>query len=85
MILLLLFSIYIIKKIVNNDENLSSNENISKSSNLNPVTDFELINDFIIDKTNSGSLDVDPPYMVKIISRKNDVWIKDRDRFNSSY
>ncbi len=76
MILLLLFSIYIIKKIVNNDENLSSNENISKSSNLNPVTDFELINDFIIDKTNSGSLDVDPPYMVKIISRKNDVWIR---------
>ena len=76
MILLLLFSIYIIKKIVNNDENLSSNENISKSSNLNPVTDFDLINDFIIDKTNSGSLDVDPPYMVKIISRKNDVWTR---------
>ena len=76
MILLLLFSIYIIKKIVNNDKNLSSNENISKSSKLNPVTDFELINDFIIDKTNSGSLDVDPPYMVKIISRKNDVWIR---------
>ena len=76
MILLLLFSIYIIKKIVSSDENLSLPKNISETSNLNPITDFELINDFIIDKTNSGSLDVDPPYMVKIISRKNDIWMR---------
>ena len=76
MILLLLFSIYIIKKIVSSDENLSLPKNISETSNLNPITDFESINDFIIDKTNSGSLDVDPPYMVKIISRKNDIWMR---------
>ena len=76
MILLLLFSIYIIKKIVSSDDNLSLAKNISETSNLNPITDFELINDFIIDKTNSGSLDVDPPYMVKIISRKDDIWMR---------
>jgi len=76
MILLLLFSIYIIKKIVSSDENLSVAKNINETSNLNPITDFELINDFIIDKTNSGSLDVDPPYMVKIISRKDDIWMR---------
>ena len=76
MILLLLFSIYIIKKIVSSDNNLSLAKNISETSNLNPITDFELINDFIIDKTNSGSLDVDPPYMVKIISRKDDIWMR---------
>ena len=76
MILLLLFSIYIIKKIVTNDENSSMDNNIEQISSLNPITDFELINDFIIDKTNSGSLDVDPPYMAKIISRKNDIWMR---------
>ena len=76
MILLLLFSIYIIKKIVSSDDNLSLAKNISETSNLNPITDFELINDFIIDKTNSGSLDVDPPYMVKIISRKDNIWMR---------
>ncbi len=76
MILLLLFSIYIIKKIVSSDENLSVAKSISETSNLNPISDFELINDFIIDKTNSGSLDVDPPYMVKIISRKDDIWMR---------
>ncbi|MEC9274610.1 MAG: helix-turn-helix transcriptional regulator [Candidatus Neomarinimicrobiota bacterium] len=76
MILLLLFSIYIIKKIVSSDENLSVAKNINETSNLNPITDFELINDFILDKTNSGSLDVDPPYMAKIISRKNDIWMR---------
>ena len=76
MILLLLFSIYIIKKIVSSDENLSVAKNINETSNLNPITDFELINDFIIDKTNSGSLDVNPPYMVKIISRKDDIWMR---------
>ena len=76
MIILLLFSIYIVKKIVSNDENLSSAQNTGIKSNLNPITDFELINDYIIDKTNSGSIDVDPPYIVKIISRKNDIWIR---------
>jgi len=76
MILLLLFSIYIIKKIVSSDENLSMDNNIGEASNLNPITDFELINDFIIDKTNSGSLDVAPPYMVKIISRKENIWMR---------
>ena len=76
MILLLLFSIYIIKKIVNKDENLSLDKKTEIISNLNPITDFELINDFIIDKTNSGSVDVDPPFMVKIISRKDNIWIR---------
>ena len=76
MILLLLFSIYIIKKIVSNDENSSNYQKIGIKSNLNPITDFELINDFIIDKTNIGSIDVDPPYMVKIISRKENIWIR---------
>ena len=76
MILLLLFSIYIIKQIVNRDENLSLDKKTEIISNLNPITDFELINDFIIDKTNSGSVDVDPPFMVKIISRKDNIWIR---------
>ena len=76
MILLLLFSIYIIKKIVTNDENSSMDNNIEQLSSLNPITDFELINDFIIDKTNSGSIDVMPPFMVKIISRKENIWIR---------
>ena len=76
MILLLLFSIYIIKKIVSSDENLSVAKNINETSNLNPITDFELINDFIIDKTNSGSIDVAPPFMVKVISRKENIWIR---------
>ena len=76
MILLLLFSIYIIKKIVTNDENSSMDNNIEQISSLNPITDFELINDFIIDKTNSGSIDVTPPFMVKIISRKENIWIR---------
>ena len=31
---------------------------------------------FIVDKTNSGSVDVAPPFMVKIISRKNNIWIR---------
>ena len=76
MILLLLFSIYIIKKIVTNDENSSMDNNIEQLSSLNPITDFELINDFIIDKTNSGSIDVAPPFMVKVISRKENIWIR---------
>ena len=76
LILLLLFSIYIIKIIVTDDENSSMGNNIGHISNLNPITDFELINDFIIDKTNSGSIDVAPPFMVKIISRKDNVWIR---------
>ena len=76
LILLLLFSIYIIKKIVTDDKNTSFDKNIGYVSGLNPITDFELINDFIIDKTNSGSVDVAPPFMVKIISRKNNIWIR---------
>jgi len=76
MILLLLFSIYIIKKIVKNDENSSMDNNIGHISILNPITDFELINDFIIDKTNSGSIDVAPPFMVKVISKKDNIWIR---------
>ena len=76
LILLLLFSIYIIKKIVTDDKNSSFDKNIGYVSGLNPITDFELINDFIIDKTNSGSVDVAPPFMVKIISRKNNIWIR---------
>ena len=76
LILLLLFSIYIIKKIVTDDENSSIDNNIGHISSLNPITDFELINDFIIDKTNSGSIDVTPPFMVKIISRKDNIWIR---------
>ena len=76
MILLLLFSIYIIKKIVTNDENSTMDNNIEQISSLNPITDFELINDFIIDKTNSGSIDVAPPFMVKVISKKDNIWIR---------
>jgi transcriptional regulator with XRE-family HTH domain len=76
LILLLLFSIYIIKKIVTDDENSSIDNNIGDISSLNPITDFELINDFIIDKTNSGSIDATPPFMVKVISRKDNIWIR---------
>ena len=76
MIILLIFSIYIIKQIVSEQPPQVSGNNAVVESTVEPITDIELINDFVIDKTNTGSLDVDPPYLAKIVSRKAQVWVR---------
>ena len=76
MIILLIFSIYIIKQIVSEQPPQVSGNNAVVESTVEPITDIELINDFVIDKTNTGSLDVDPPYLAKIVSRKAQVWFR---------
>ena len=76
MIVLLIFSIYIIKQIVSEQPSKDSGNNPVVESSVEPITDFELINDYILDKTNTGSLDVDPPYLAKIVSRKAQVWVR---------
>ena len=76
MIILLIFSIYIIKQIVLEQPPQVSGNNAVVESTVEPITDIELINDFVIDKTNTGSLDVDPPYLAKIVSRKAQVWFR---------
>ena len=76
MIILLIFSIYIIKQIVSEQAPQVSGNNAVVESTVEPITDIELINDFVIDKTNTGSLDVDPPYLAKIVSRKAQVWFR---------
>ena len=76
MIILLIFSIYIIKQIVSEQPPQVSGNNAVVESTVEPITDIELINDFVIDKTNTGSLDVGPPYLAKIVSRKAQVWFR---------
>ena len=76
MIILLIFSIYIIKQIVSEQPPQVSGNNAVVESTVEPITDIELINDFVIDKTNTGSLEVVPPYQAKIVSRKAQVWFR---------
>jgi len=76
MIILLIFSIYIIKQIVSEQPPQVSGNNAVVESTVEPITDIELINDFVIDKTNTGSLAVDPPYQAKIVARKTQVWFR---------
>ena len=76
MIILLIFSIYIIKQIVSEQPPQVSGNNAVAKSTVEPITDFELINDYVLDKTNTGSLEVVPPYQAKIVSRKAQVWFR---------
>ena len=76
MIILLIFSIYIIKQIVSEQPPQVSGNNAVVESTVEPITDIELISDCVIDKTNTGSLDGDPPYLAKIVSRKAQVWFR---------
>ena len=76
MIALLIFSIYIVKQIVSDQSPHGSNNNAVLESTVEPITDFELINDYVLDKTNTGSLVVDPPYQAKIVARKAQVWFR---------
>jgi hypothetical protein len=76
MIVLLIFSIYIVKQIVSEQPPQTSGNNAVVESTVDPITDFELINDYILDKTNTGSLDVNPPYQAKIVSQKAQVWFR---------
>ena len=76
MIVLLIFSIYIVKQIVSERPPLVSGNNAVLESTIEPITDFELINDYVLDKKNTGSLEVDPPYQAKIVSRKAQVWFR---------
>ena len=76
MIVLLIFSIYIVKQIVSEQPPQTSGNNAVVESTVAPITDFELINDYILDKTNTGSLEVNPPYQAKIVSQKAQVWFR---------
>ena len=76
MIVLLIFSIYIVKQIVSEQPPQTSGNNAVVESTVEPITDFELINDYILDKTNTGSLEVNPPYQAKIFSQKAQVWFR---------
>ena len=76
MIALLIFSIYIVKQIVSEQPPQTSSNNTVVESIVEPITDFELINDYILDKTNTGSLEVNPPYQAKIVSQKAQVWFR---------
>ena len=76
MIVLLIFSIYIVKQIVSEQPPQISGNNAVVESTVEPITDFELINDYILDKTNTGSLEVNPPYQAKIVSQKAQVWFR---------
>ena len=76
MIVLLIFSIYIVKQIVSDQPPQASGNNAVLESTVEPITDFELINDYVLDKTNTGSLVVDPPYQAKIVARKAQVWFR---------
>jgi len=76
MIVLLIFSIYIVKQIVSEQPPQTSGNNAVVESTVDPITDFELINDYILDKTNTGSLEVNPPYQAKIVSQKAQVWFR---------
>jgi cytoskeletal protein RodZ len=76
MIVLLIFSIYIVKQIVSEQPPQISGNNAVVEPTVEPITDFELINDYILDKTNTGSLEVNPPYQAKIVSQKAQVWFR---------
>ena len=76
MIVILIFSIYIVKQIVSNNQSQVLDNNAVIEQTLEPITDFELINDYVLDKTNTGSLEVDPPYQAKIVARKAQVWFR---------
>ena len=76
MIVVLIFSIYIVKQIVSNKPSQVFDNNAVLEQTVEPITDFELINDYILDKTNTGSLEVDPPYQAKIVARKAQVWFR---------
>ena len=76
MIILLIFSIYIIKQIVSEQPPQVSGNNAVVESTVEPITGIVLINGFVIDKTNTGSLEVNPPYQAKIVSQKAQVWFR---------
>ena len=76
MIVVLIFSIYIVKQIVSNKPSQVFDNNAVLEQTVEPITDFELINDYVLDKTNTGSLVVDPPYQAKIVARKGQVWFR---------
>ena len=76
MIVVLIFSIYIVKQIVSNKPSQVFDNNAVLEQTVEPITDFELINDYVLDKTNTGSLAVDPPYQAKIVVRKSQVWFR---------
>jgi len=76
MIVVLIFSIYIVKQIVSNNPSQVFDNKAVLEQTVEPITDFELINDYVLDKTNTGSLEVNPPYQAKIVSRKAQVWFR---------
>lgn len=76
MIVVLIFSIYIVKQIVSNNPSQVFDNKAVLEQTVEPITDFELINDYVLDKTNTGSLEVDPPYQAKIVARKAQVWFR---------
>ena len=76
MIVVLIFSIYIVKQIVSSKPSQVFDNNAVLEQTVEPITDFELINDYVLDKTNTGSLEVDPPYQAKIVARKAQVWFR---------
>ena len=76
MIVLLIFSIYIVKQIVSEQPPQTSGNNTLVEPLVEPITDFELINDYVLDKTNIGSLEVNPPYQAKIVSQETQVWFR---------
>ena len=76
MIVLLIFSIYIVKQIVSEQPLQISSNNAVVEPTVEPITDFELINDYVLDKTNIGSLEVNPPYQAKIVSQEAQVWFR---------
>ena len=76
MIVLLIFSIYIVKQIVSEQPPQTSGNNTVVEPIVEPITDFELINDYVLDKTNTGSLEVNPPYQAKIVSQKAQIWFR---------
>ena len=76
MIAVLIFSIYIVKQIVSDQPPQTSGNNTVVESIVEPITDFELINVYVLDKTNTGSLEVNPPYQAKIVSQKAQVWFR---------
>ena len=76
MIVVLIFSIYIVKQIVSSKPSQVFDNNAVLEQTVELITDFELINDYVLDKTNTGSLEVDPPYQAKIVARKAQVWFR---------
>ena len=76
MIVVLIFSIYIVKQIVSNKPSQVFDNNAVLKQTVELITDFELINDYVLDKTNTGSLEVNPPYQAKIVARKAQVWFR---------